>query len=196
MISQIIEARPEELRVYLEEAAGISKYKERRKETETRIKHTRENLERLNDVREEVDKQLDHLKRQARQAEQYQQLKADQREKDAQLKALDYRRLDAELGTLCDTLMQEETRLEALIADQRQAEAQIELCRIQHGEASERLTKVQADSYRVGAEIARVEQQMQHQREMKSRLERARQEADAAFAELGQHIAGDESQLE
>ena len=54
MISQIIEARPEDLRVYLEEAAGISKYKERRKETETRISHTRENLDRLNDLREEV----------------------------------------------------------------------------------------------------------------------------------------------
>jgi chromosome segregation protein len=63
MISQIIEARPEDLRVYLEEAAGISKYKERRKETETRIKHTRENLERLTDLREEVDKQLEHLRR-------------------------------------------------------------------------------------------------------------------------------------
>ena len=62
MISQIIEARPEDLRVYLEEAAGISKYKERRKETETRIKHTRENLERLTDLREEVDKQLEHLR--------------------------------------------------------------------------------------------------------------------------------------
>ena len=59
MISQIIEARPEDLRVYLEEAAGISKYKERRKETETRIKHTRENLDRLTDLREEVDKQID-----------------------------------------------------------------------------------------------------------------------------------------
>ena len=66
MISQIIEARPEDLRVYLEEAAGISKYKERRKETETRIRHTRENLDRLNDLREEVGKQLEHLKRQAR----------------------------------------------------------------------------------------------------------------------------------
>ena len=72
MISQIIEARPEDLRVFLEEAAGISKYKERRKETETRIRHTRENLERLSDLREEVGKQLEHLKRQARQAEQYQ----------------------------------------------------------------------------------------------------------------------------
>jgi chromosome segregation protein len=195
MISQIIEARPEDLRVYLEEAAGISKYKERRKETETRIRHTRENLERLNDVREEVDKQLDHLKRQARQAEQYQQLKAEQREKDAQVKALDYRRLDGELATLRDTLTGEETRLEALMADQRQAEMQIELCRTQHGEAGERLSKVQADSYKVGAEIARVEQQIAHQRDLKSRLERARQEAEAQFAELGAHIAGDERQL-
>jgi chromosome segregation protein len=196
MISQIIEAKPEELRTYLEEAAGISKYKERRKETETRIKHTRENLDRLNDVREEVDKQLDHLKRQARQAEQYQQLKAEQRDKDAQLKALDYRRLDAELATLRDALGSDETRLEALIADQRQAEAQIELCRTQHGEAGERLGKAQGESYRVGAELARVEQQITHQRDLKSRLERARQEADAAVAELGQHIAGDERQLE
>ncbi len=71
MISQIIEARPEDLRVYLEEAAGISKYKERRKETETRIRHTRENLDRLGDLRDEISKQLEHLKRQARQAEQY-----------------------------------------------------------------------------------------------------------------------------
>ncbi len=74
MIGQIIEAKPEELRVYLEEAAGISKYKERRKETESRIKSTRENLDRLNDLREEIDKQLEHLKKQARAAEQYQQL--------------------------------------------------------------------------------------------------------------------------
>src|SRR3546814_3098955 len=71
MISQIIDARPEDLRVYLEEAAGISKYKERRKETETRIRHTRENLERLTDLRDEVGKQLQHLARQAKQAEQY-----------------------------------------------------------------------------------------------------------------------------
>src|SRR3546814_2895073 len=64
MISQIIDARPEDLRVYLEEAAGISKYKERRKETETRIRHTRENLDRLTDLRDAVGKQLQHLARQ------------------------------------------------------------------------------------------------------------------------------------
>ena len=71
MISRIIEARPEDLRVYLEEAAGISKYKERRRETENRMRHTRENLERLDDLREEVQKQLRHLERQSATAQRY-----------------------------------------------------------------------------------------------------------------------------
>ena len=74
MVSQIVESAPEDLRVHLEEAAGISKYKERRKETESRIKATRENLDRLNDVREEVDKQLVNLERLAKQAEKYTEL--------------------------------------------------------------------------------------------------------------------------
>ena len=71
MISQLIEAKPEELRVYLEEAAGISKYKERRKETERRIAHTRDNLDRLTDLREELERQIHHLERQAKNAERY-----------------------------------------------------------------------------------------------------------------------------
>ena len=119
MISQIIEARPEDLRVYLEEAAGISKYKERRKETETRIRHTRENLDRLNDLREEVGKQLEHLKRQARQAEQYQSIQAERRIKDAEWKALEYRGLDAQLQALREKLSQR--RNPAAAADRRAA---------------------------------------------------------------------------
>ena len=195
MISQIIEARPEDLRVFLEEAAGISKYKERRKETETRIRHTRENLSRLDDVRDEVDKQLEHLKRQARQAEQYQALKADQRQKDAELKALEYRRLDIELSSLRDSLTADEIRLQERLAEQRHTEAQIEACREQQQEAGEVLSSVQAEVYRVGAEIARIEQQIQHQKEMRERLERARSEAETAFSELGEHIRIDEQQL-
>ena len=130
MISQIIEARPEDLRVYLEEAAGISKYKERRKETETRIRHTRENLDRLNDLREEVGKQLGHLARQARQAEQYTAIQAERRIRDAEWKALEYRALDARLGALREGLSQEETRLQQLIAEQREAEREIETGRV------------------------------------------------------------------
>jgi len=80
MISRVIEARPEDLRLFLEEAAGISKYKERRRETETRIRHTRENLERLNDVREELNRRLQHLQRQARAAEQYRGYRAEERQ--------------------------------------------------------------------------------------------------------------------
>jgi chromosome segregation protein len=195
MISQIIEARPEELRVYLEEAAGISKYKERRKETETRIRHTRENLDRLNDLREEVGKQLEHLRRQARQAEQYQSIQAERRIKDAEWKALEYRGLDARVQSLKEKLDHEETRLQQLIAEQREAERKIETDRVRREEASETLNKAQAQVYQVGGTLARIEQQIAHQREMAQRLQRARDEAQTQLSELGSHISGDEARL-
>ena len=80
MISDLIEAKPEDLRAYLEEAAGISKYKERRRETERRIRHTKDNLDRLTDLREELERQLAHLERQAKAAERYRELKKEERE--------------------------------------------------------------------------------------------------------------------
>ena len=196
MISQIIEAKPEELRVYLEEAAGISKYKERRKETETRIRHTRENLDRLNDLREEVGKQLEHLKRQARQAEQYQTIQAERRVKDAEWKALEHRALDQKLQAQREKLSQQETRLQQLIAEQREAEREIEVGRVKREESAESLNKAQAASYEVGGTLARIEQQIQHQREMTQRLHKARDEAMAALAELGEHIGSDQSRLD
>ncbi|WP_256644989.1 chromosome segregation protein SMC [Thermomonas paludicola] len=196
MISQVIEARPEELRVYLEEAAGISKYKERRKETETRIRHTRENLERLTDLREEVGKQLEHLKRQARQAEQYQAIQAERRIKDAQWKALEFRTLDVRLQGHREKLAREETRLEQLIAEQRHAESELETGRERREAASEGLNVAQAAVYQVGGTLARVEQQIAHQRELSVRLQRARDEASAALAELGHHISGDQQKLD
>ncbi|GAA3917726.1 chromosome segregation protein SMC [Luteimonas lutimaris] len=196
MISQIIEARPEELRVYLEEAAGISKYKERRKETETRIRHTRENLDRLTDLRDEVGKQLQHLARQARQAEQYTQIQAERKIRDAEWKALEYRALDQKLAALREGLSQEETRLQQLIAEQREAEARIETGRVRREEAMEALNKAQAAGYEVGGNLARIEQQIAHQREMAQRLQRARDEAQAALAEIGEHIQGDEARLQ
>lgn len=195
MISQIIEARPEDLRVYLEEAAGISKYKERRKETETRIRHTRENLDRLNDLREEIAKQLEHLKRQARQAEQYQALQEERKVKDAEWKALEFRGLDGDLQKLRERLSQEETRLQQLIAEQREAERLLETGRAGRENASDALNLAQGEVYQVGGTLARVEQQIQHQREMAERLHKARDEAQNALAELGLHISGDEEKL-
>jgi chromosome segregation protein len=196
MISQIIEARPEELRVYLEEAAGISKYKERRKETETRIRHTRENLDRLKDLREEVGKQLQHLARQAKQAEQYQTIQAERRIKDAEWKALEYRLLDLQLQALREGLSQEETRLQQIIAEQREAERELELGRARREAAADALNKAQAEGYEVGGALARIEQQIAHQREMAQRLQRARDEAQQALSEIGLHIESDQSRLE
>ena len=196
MISQIIEARPEDLRVYLEEAAGISKYKERRKETETRIRHTRENLDRLNDLREEVGKQLQHLARQARQAEQYQSIQAERRTRDAEWKALEFRLLDSQLQALREGLSQEETRLQQIIAEQREAEREIELGRERREAAAEALNKAQAEGYEVGGTLARIEQQIAHQRDLGQRLQRARDEAQQALSEIGLHIETDQQRLD
>ncbi|MFL6586906.1 MAG: chromosome segregation protein SMC [Luteimonas sp.] len=196
MISQIIDAKPEELRVYLEEAAGISKYKERRKETETRIRHTRENLDRLSDLREEVGKQLQHLARQAKQAEQYTAIQAERRIRDAEWKALEWRTLDSRLRALREGLAQEETKLEQIIAEQREAERELETGRERRHEASEGLNRAQAESYEVSGALARVEQQIQHQRELSARLLKARDEAQAQLAEIGEHIDQDQLRLD
>ena len=196
MISQVIDAKPEELRVYLEEAAGISKYKERRKETETRIRHTRENLDRLNDLREEIGKQLQHLARQAKQAEQYTAIQAERKIRDAEWKALEFRGLDAQLQGLREGLSQEETRLQQLIAEQREAERELETGRVRREEASEALNRAQAESYEVSGTLARIEQQIAHQRELGERLHKAREETRHALEEIGAHISGDEARLE
>src|SRR5207247_45509 len=113
MISRIIEARPEEMRVYLEEAAGVSKYKERRRETENRIRHTKENLERLNDVRNELEKQLGSLKRQANSAEKFKLLKQDERIIRAQWHTIQWREIDSKIVNYTLQIQQQETGLEA-----------------------------------------------------------------------------------
>ena len=195
MISQVIDARPEELRVYLEEAAGISKYKERRKETESRIRHTRENLDRLTDLRDEVDKQLQHLSRQAKQAEQYTALQERRREKDAQWRALEFRTLDAQLQALRAGLLRDETRLEELVAGQRRAEAALETGRAQREGASDALNQAQAAVYEASSALARIEQQIAHQKELATRLQRARDEAGSALDELGGQIDSDNLRL-
>src|ERR1700733_4969394 len=129
MISRVIEARPDDLRAFLEEAAGISRYKERRRETENRIGHTRENLDRLNDLREEVEKQIRHLQRQAATARRYQTLKEEERKLHAELLALRMQSLDSEAGVRDAATSACETAMHAVLADLREAEAQIERIR-------------------------------------------------------------------
>lgn len=139
-------------------------------------------------MREEIGKQLEHLKRQARQAEQYQTLQEERRVKDAECKALQFRELDTRLQGLRQALLQEETRLQQLLAEQREAEMRIETSRVRREESAEALATAQADVYQVGATLARIEQQIQHQREMSQRLHKARDEAQKQLIDLTRHM--------
>ncbi len=169
-ISRLIEAKPDELRTFLEEAAGISKYKERRRETENRMRHTRENLDRLNDLREELDKQLAHLQRQARTAERYKELKESERLLKGQLHVLHWDELNQDIGEHEKHIREEETKLESFYAEQRNAEAGIEAQREAHIDASDKVSTIQTEFYGVGADIARLEQSIQHETERYQQL--------------------------
>ncbi len=168
-ISRLIEARPEDLRVYLEEAAGISIYKERRRETENRIRRARENISRLNDLREEVVKQINHLERQAKAAAKYQMLKQEEHKAKAALLALRWRHQQQE-ATARERLVNEYyTRQQAAIAQLRSTEAEIEKLRLRHAEANEAVSDVQARYYQVGGDISRTEQAIQHHKILRDR---------------------------
>jgi chromosome segregation protein len=191
MISRLIEAKPEELRMYLEEAAGISKYKDRRRETETRIRHTRENLDRLNDLRDEVEKQIRHLQRQARTAERYREMKAEERRLEAELLALRLAVLEAEEGIHKTALGDQETGLQAAVAELRRVEAELESARERHRGDSEALNTVQGNYYRIGAEIARLEQAIQHARELRQRQAQELEQADQGIRDIRHHLERD-----
>jgi chromosome segregation protein len=170
MISRVIEAKPEELRVFLEEAAGVSKYKERRKETEGRIADTRENLSRVEDIRLELGNQLEKLEAQAKVAGEYRDL-------EARLKASQHllwfskqqdavrarERHGAEIASLT-------VALESLVADVRTAEARIEALRSDHYAAGDALHDRQGAFYAANAEVTRLEQQLAFARENESRI--------------------------
>ena len=195
MISRLIEAKPEDMRVYLEEAAGISKYKERRKETETRIRHTRDNLDRLDDLREEVDKQLAHLKRQASTAEKYQTLKAEERQKRGELLVLRRRDFESHRDQQALKIAELEAELEGIVAELRAAESAIELARAQQTESSEHFTTAQAEFYRIGGEVARIEQTIEHTRETRHQQSQELAEVDRNLAESMTHLRDDTARI-
>lgn len=196
MISRLIEAKPEEMRVFLEEAAGISKYKERRRETSNRIRHTRENLDRLMDVLEEVEQQIKRLDRQAKMAARYSRLKDEERRTAAELLALRLRVLDQSANEIERELTQKETTLESHIAQQRKVEADIEQLRISENQHSDDFNEVQANFYKSGSEIARLEQNIEHAYELRERQQKDLELAAQGVEEIVRHINQDKSEIE
>ncbi|HEC04883.1 MAG TPA: chromosome segregation protein SMC [Thiothrix sp.] len=193
MISRLIDAKPEELRVYLEEAAGISKYRQRRRETENRMRHTRENLDRLSDLREEIDKHLKQLKRQANAAVRYKEYKESERLYEAELLILrlqDIRKSveqqEAELGQ--QSILQQEK-----IAHLREAETSIEEQRSQHTEANDKQNKIQGEFYKLGAEISRIEQTIKHQQEAQARFDQQFTHIEQELETSQKHLSEDQA---
>lgn len=171
MISRIIEAKPDELRTYLEEAAGISKYKERRHETELRMGHAKENLARVNDLRTELEKQLSHLKHQATVAEKYKTLKQQERVLRAELYGIQWRQLDSKMVDSTLQIQREETALEARNSDLSGTDREIEQLRHEQRVAHDAFQEVQRRYYAVGNEITRIEQDILHHQERQQQWE-------------------------
>jgi chromosome segregation protein len=195
MISRVIEARADDMRAFVEEAAGISLYKERRRETEARMADTRENLARLQDLRDEVDKQIRHLQRQANVARRYQELKAQERNLTAEVLALRLRELDSGAAVQDSAVRECELTVQQALADQRSAEAAIERQREFYAELSDAASRVQGRFYELGAEVTRAEESIRYTRELRERARNDLSQVNVSLTSLAQQIAHDEQQL-
>jgi chromosome segregation protein len=196
MISRLIEAKPAELRDLIEEAAGISKYKERRHETETRMAHTQENLDRLLDLRDEVAKQLESLKRQAKKAEKYTALKEEERRYKEQLLGLRWRKYDELLAIHRASLAQYEARFRELYSDDHALAEVLERHRDQHEALRKTLNEQQGRYYELGAEASRLDQAIKHAQKTRENLLQEQERLSQEKAQAERDLDQDKAQLE
>ncbi|HXU41309.1 MAG TPA: chromosome segregation protein SMC [Burkholderiales bacterium] len=171
MISRVIEAKPEELRVFLEEAAGISKYKERRRETENRLTDTRENLARISDIRLELGTQLEKLEAQAKIAARYKEFQSDLSLKQQLLWYLRRRDAGAERERHAQEIARVGNEMEAENAQLRHFESRLETARTTHYQAGDGMNTAQAALYTANATVASHESQLRYAEETRNRLE-------------------------
>jgi chromosome segregation protein len=196
MISKLIEARPEDLRAFLEEAAGISLYKKRRQETETRIKHTRENLDRITDISQELEKQLERLKRQSDAAIKFKQYKADQDKLEAELATLHWQVLNGQSTTRSLEIKTLTTALEEKQALRGRIDRELEQGRLEHTDKNDTLNAQQSIYYDLGARIARVEQTLEHYKERQTQLQSDLEQVLLQCAKADAQIQLDKDRLE
>jgi chromosome segregation protein len=170
MINRVVEAKPEELRGYIEEAAGISRYKERKHETENRIKHTQDNIIRIKDLEEELCKQLEHLKHQAKAAERYRKLKEQERLMKAKVLVVRWLKLDEEITQVQKAVEQSETLLAFYHAELQEVDTQIEEQRAVQMEGQDAYYAVQSRYHALNSDISRLEHAIEQQRARKRQL--------------------------
>ena len=160
MISQLVSAKPEEMRGYIEEVAGISRYLERKKETESRIKRTKENLSRLEDLREEISRLLFKLQRQAKAAEKYHELRKEETKAQLMLLGSKWRDVSLILQTKEKEVKDQELKVEEINSEKNTSDSEIIKLRAQQIELQTNLDKVQQEFYSFGADISRTEQEI------------------------------------
>ena len=195
MISELVAAKPDDLRAFLEEAAGISRYKERRRETERRMKVTRENLERLEDIRAELATRLARLQRQAKAAARYRDLKAEQRLRTAELALLRLRTVEAELAATDRAIAEFETDHQKQRSTARRLDAALDQARIVHQERIDALKAVDGHGYRVGADISRTQDALRNHRERVTSLRSELESAERRAVETAAQLADDEGEI-
>lgn len=195
MISRFIEAKPDDMRVYFEEVAGISKYKERRHETELKMKHTQENLSRLYDIVSELEKQLMHLEKQAQAAERYREFKQEERTLKAQLQALRWQLLKHHLKDYEDKIQQLSAQLQQLSDHQQQLDTIWQQTRSQQQETARTLQQQQQQHFEMGAEIARQTQAKTHALERKQQLQADHAQIERDIHALTQQVLSEQTAI-
>ena len=168
-ITEIVEAKPEEIKGYLEEAAGVSKYKERRKETEYRLRDTKENLTRVNDLISEINSQVTRLKSQAETANKYQKYQEDLKFSQAQVWALKKQKTNETWNAIKQKINEQTLQLDQFIAKLRELEASVEVAREAYSETSEEINTFQAKFYEVNAIVSEAENSLTN---IKNNIER------------------------
>ena len=207
-ISRIIESKPEELRLFLEEAAGVSKYKERRRETDHRLKDTRENLTRVEDILRELNSNLDKLEKQAEVASQYRSLQQQGELKLHQLWFLKHRDAASIEASVKKAVLEATNGLEARTAELRHGEAELETIRQAHYQASDDLHASQGSLAEAALEVSRLEERIRYVVEGRQRVEQRlvelkvqteqwaerRSEAAHELEQIAEQIAGADAQ--
>ncbi len=194
-ISRIIEARPEELRLFLEEAAGVSKYKERRRETENRLKDTRENLTRVEDILRELNANLEKLEKQAEVATQYRALQEQATLKQHQFWFLKHRDAAVEEQRTHQALLDATTALEARVAELRHVEADLEAVRQTHYAAGDALHERQGELAEAALEVSRLEERIRYVVEGRERAESRLRDLKAQDEQWAQRQAESDTEL-
>nr|WP_315129690.1 chromosome segregation protein SMC [uncultured Polynucleobacter sp.] len=178
-INRILEAKPEELRVFLEEAAGVSKYKERRKETASRLEDTKENLVRVEDILRELDQQLTRLEKQATVAERHAELSAEMKSQQQLLWFVRQTEAGKEQERHANGIRDTQVSLEEQTAKMRHAETELEIMRTEQYALQDKVSQAQGDLYQTNADVSQVESQIRYVQEARQRLQQQSQDLQA-----------------